>query len=253
MRADNRPFESSLYDKMNCVHRLDVFIPKLKCYTLHILCFHNTKVQMFLLAVFKTRPKQGLWWDHWAGTFLGFLNVSLRAFGAQLRLDRPCKSNWPLLIKKCHVTSRTGGSSWRFWLENARHGQGDPTDLLDFEMFIFIISSIINFYNYLLYDFRKKIFIAQTRTNSNMLPVCCSIFNVTKKTVIMAFSYNVLQVEHLIWTWRSRPEGAALVLLVHLWLPLEHPHLPPAAKDDEAVDAGHDYHDDNYDHQTPHN
>ena len=117
MRADNRPFESSLYDKMNCVHRLDVFIPKLKCYTLHISCFHNTKVQMFLLAVFITRPKQGLWWDHCAGTFLGFLNVSLRAFGAQLRLDRPCKSNWPLLIKKCHVTSRTGGSNWpfRFW------------------------------------------------------------------------------------------------------------------------------------------
>ena len=151
MRADNRPFESSLYDKMNCVHRLDVFIPKLKCYTLHISCFHNTKVQMFLLAVFKTRPKQGLWWDHWAGTFLGFHNVSLRAFGAQLRLDRPCKSNWPLLIKKRHVTNRgiqltflikkrtswTGGSNWpfRFWNVHFHYLINDQVLQLPFILF----------------------------------------------------------------------------------------------------------------------
>ena len=159
MRPDNRPFERSLYEKMNCVHRLDLFIPKLKWYTLHISCFHNTKVQMFLLAVFITRSKpaygrQGLGWDHWAGPFWVFFNFSLRACGAQFGLDRPCKSNWPSWLK--NVTSQTGGSNWPFRYSDIK-----------VEMFIFIISSMINFYNYLLCDFRKKIF---NCTNTNMLP-----------------------------------------------------------------------------------
>ena len=34
------------------------------------------------------------------------------------------------------------------------------------------------------------------------------------------------------------PERASLVLLVHLWLPLEHPHLPPAGQHRRQVEFG---------------
>ena len=43
------------------------------------------------------------------------------------------------------------------------------------------------------------------------------------------------------------PEWASLILLVHLWLSLEHPHLPPAGGSDEDDDDDEDEDDDEED------
>ena len=60
-----------------------------------------------------TRPKtaygrQGLGWDHWKGSFWGFLTVPLRAFGAQLGLDRPCKVSKRASVFNHHSHSNPG-------------------------------------------------------------------------------------------------------------------------------------------------
>ena len=61
------------------------------------------KAENSILYLFhQTRPKpaysrQGLGWDHWAGSFWGFHTVTLHAFGAQLGLDSLAK----FLRSKC--------------------------------------------------------------------------------------------------------------------------------------------------------
>ena len=73
-----------------------MYLPTLDGKTVFVLSTYDSVSNKRGSSFFLTRPKggygrQGLEWDHWAGTFWGFLNVSLCAFGAQLGLDIPCK------------------------------------------------------------------------------------------------------------------------------------------------------------------
>ena len=117
-------------------------------------CLHTCPLSSlwscFFALLYCTRPKpaygrQGLGWDHWVGTFWGFLNVLLRASGAQLGLvdgkawDHwhwrrvPGDLNdewwiWPPWLK--NVTSLTRGPNRPPLIQKtSRHSRGAPTDL----------------------------------------------------------------------------------------------------------------------------
>ena len=66
-------------------------------------------------------------WDHWAGTFWGFLNVSLLASGAQLGLDRLCKSSF--WVGECKINTP------KKYPRKQQQGSNCPFRCLDSETF----------------------------------------------------------------------------------------------------------------------